>query len=686
MLWGNVKAGIGGGNDGITPHIGLNGNWYIGDTDTGVKAKGDDGKSVELQTAGGYVQWRQTGGSWANLFKIPADGDPGQNAFLYVAYASDDQGSDFSLIPSNSLKYRAEIQRTAPLVPPVAGDFSGATWVKYIGDDGEDGEDGIDGDSAYVYIAYASDDSGTDFTTTFDPALDYIAILATYTEIPSPAVGDFAGLWKNLGGSGSEYSWNVNSSQQIIGYLTEPANIAVNVDGTGSVSESVAAGDVVVTAINANGETTPADVPAFDVLTDSTQAVISWDDVDGATAYRVYDAATGNYTETTSLNIDYLTFSPATAGSVPTENTAAIYQTPTEIENGDTVDIVGEGIDVETKVDEGDSTKKIVSLKKQQSDWDEEDTESPNYIANKPTVSGDENVQSDWNQTDTEADDFIKNKPTISPGVDNFIDLTDTPSVYTGQAGKIPIVNATEDGLEFVSICDLIINCTIVQQIINVIEEEHNLFFQTVNFGLLYNRYAAQDNISQLSSSDDWGLPTVTILSNLSTYVGGNPPLGGLMKEVSLNSWVSISPLSDNSLALNFKGSGTRRQVPYDFIDIKQKAYIWHTGTINRGFELRYNKDNLYTNTTGLNGNQGGSVRLVRAASGQADGKKGIYIGNNGRVYRTIVVNEIEWLADNLAETKWRSGTDILEITDLSTWMSTTDPALCAYNNDWSNV
>ena len=144
MLWGNVKAGIGGGNDGITPHIGLNGNWYIGDTDTGVKAKGDDGKSVELQTAGGYVQWRQTGGSWANLFKIPADGDPGQNAFLYVAYASDDQGSDFSLIPSNSLKYRAEIQRTAPLVPPVAGDFSGATWVKYIGDDGGGGPGGAE--------------------------------------------------------------------------------------------------------------------------------------------------------------------------------------------------------------------------------------------------------------------------------------------------------------------------------------------------------------------------------------------------------------------------------------------------------------------------------------------------------------------------------------------------------------
>lgn len=32
------------GEDGITPHIGANGNWYLGETDTGVKAQGEDGK------------------------------------------------------------------------------------------------------------------------------------------------------------------------------------------------------------------------------------------------------------------------------------------------------------------------------------------------------------------------------------------------------------------------------------------------------------------------------------------------------------------------------------------------------------------------------------------------------------------------------------------------------------------
>ena len=68
---------------------------------------------------------------------------------------------------------------------------------------GADGADGVDGASAYVYIAYASDDSGTDFTMTFDPDLDYIAVLSSTTEIVSPAASDFAGLWANYIGGGA---------------------------------------------------------------------------------------------------------------------------------------------------------------------------------------------------------------------------------------------------------------------------------------------------------------------------------------------------------------------------------------------------------------------------------------------------------------------------------------------------
>lgn len=67
-------TGSSGGADGITPHIGANGNWYIGETDTGVKAKGENGytpvRGTDYWTAAdiaeikGYVDTAILNGSW----------------------------------------------------------------------------------------------------------------------------------------------------------------------------------------------------------------------------------------------------------------------------------------------------------------------------------------------------------------------------------------------------------------------------------------------------------------------------------------------------------------------------------------------------------------------------------------------------------------------------------------------
>ncbi|NLE06943.1 MAG: hypothetical protein GX638_19360, partial [Crenarchaeota archaeon] len=67
------------------------------------------------------------------------DGKDGTSNFVYVAYASDDAGTDFSLTPSASLPYIAIIISETELTPPVVGDFAAATWVKYIGTDGNAG-------------------------------------------------------------------------------------------------------------------------------------------------------------------------------------------------------------------------------------------------------------------------------------------------------------------------------------------------------------------------------------------------------------------------------------------------------------------------------------------------------------------------------------------------------------------
>ena len=60
---------------------------------------------------------------------------------------------------------------------------------------GTDGTNGTDGASAYVYIAYADDSSGTGFTLTFNSTKHYIAIKTTTSPIVSPIASDFTGLW-----------------------------------------------------------------------------------------------------------------------------------------------------------------------------------------------------------------------------------------------------------------------------------------------------------------------------------------------------------------------------------------------------------------------------------------------------------------------------------------------------------
>lgn len=73
------------GEPGNTPYIGLNGNWYIGDEDTGVKAEGQDGKSAyQYAQDGGYTgteeefaQKLASEGSSAPADWNAAEGEPG---------------------------------------------------------------------------------------------------------------------------------------------------------------------------------------------------------------------------------------------------------------------------------------------------------------------------------------------------------------------------------------------------------------------------------------------------------------------------------------------------------------------------------------------------------------------------------------------------------------------------------
>ncbi len=183
-----------------------------GEPDTEIGVEGDyylDG------TGGDY--YRKEAGEWqvrGNLAgpagEDGAPGGDGASSYTYIAYASAPDGVGFTLAFDSIRDYIAIKTTSAPIASPAAGDFAGL-WKKYKGEtgpagedgrdgaDGQDGSDGEDGDSAYVYIGYASDAAGTGFTTTFDPAKDYIAIRST-TEPLVPLVTEFAGLWKKYRG------------------------------------------------------------------------------------------------------------------------------------------------------------------------------------------------------------------------------------------------------------------------------------------------------------------------------------------------------------------------------------------------------------------------------------------------------------------------------------------------------
>ena len=95
-----------------------------------------------------------------------------------------------------------------------------------------------------------------------------------------------------------------------------------------------------------------------------------------------------------------------------------------------------------------------------QSDWLEEDTESPAYIQNKPDIPDladvdFEQVQSDWLEEDTESPAFIKNKPEIPDpsdveGAATYDELTDTPASKTGKAMHLVQVADNEQEHEYV--------------------------------------------------------------------------------------------------------------------------------------------------------------------------------------------------------------------------------------------
>lgn len=177
------------GENGQTPTIGENGNWYIGDTDTNVKAVGVDGTTFTPSVdANGNLSWTN-GGSLENPETVNIKGAQGESATVRVGTVTTGAaGTNASVINSGN-ENAAVFDFTIPKgedgsdgITPHIGDndnwFIGETDtnVKAVGTDGSNGES---------YLFYSD--------VVEDPQTPYVGksygIISTYFN-RTPSVGE----------------------------------------------------------------------------------------------------------------------------------------------------------------------------------------------------------------------------------------------------------------------------------------------------------------------------------------------------------------------------------------------------------------------------------------------------------------------------------------------------------------
>lgn len=216
--------------------------------------------------------------------------------------------------------------------------------------------------------------------------------------------------------------------------------------------------------------------------------------------------------------------------------------------------------------------------------------------------------------------------------------------------------------------------------------------FANVKYGILYNWYVATD--SRNIAPAGWHVPTYQEMITLRNYLDPinitEPALytnnaGGFMKETGTTYWKTPNTDATNTTGFNGRGSGFRANTGV-FQLFNENTGFWNTKEIFNqggcGF-LNYYNSAFYTNSNiyalKLTGQ---AIRLLKDDSIDT----GTMVDNDGYVYLTVKIGSQVWMAANLKTTKYRNGDIIPEVTDQTAWAALTTGALCAYDNDWSNV
>jgi hypothetical protein len=215
---------------------------------------------------------------------------------------------------------------------------------------------------------------------------------------------------------------------------------------------------------------------------------------------------------------------------------------------------------------------------------------------------------------------------------------------------------------------------------------------KSIKYGYLYNWYVTKGTSSIIPADMDslgWRLPTVFELLDFDKDGGTDFVL--LAKCKSLLFWNTPNNNAENKHKMNLMPSGTRNGSSGQFADIGVYCYFISSYS-HMGFyaAVKHNAVTSYLQGDS-NYRQAYTFRFFRPANTTeqtySDGTYcDPYIGNDGWKYKTVKIGTKVWMSENLAETKYRDGSDIPNVTDNAAWAALTTGARCAYDNNESNV
>jgi uncharacterized protein (TIGR02145 family) len=262
------------------------------------------------------------------------------------------------------------------------------------------------------------------------------------------------------------------------------------------------------------------------------------------------------------------------------------------------------------------------------------------------------------------------NLDTVGAGVYTYTDTTGIPDILYYY--RVYAFNATE-----------------ISGYSNV--ESINCDFTDIKYGLLYNWFVASD-VRNIANTD-WSVAIKDDFEALMLFIdpAGDAfanSAGEDLKTIGTTYWNNALGL--DTYGFNGKGAGLRSHVNGLFSDEKVICEFWNNNefTPDSGIMSELRSDTSYFMTSALgtewgnNKNVGASIRLIKDDANDP----GIYIGNDGKRYPTIKINNQVWVAQNLAETKYRDGSVIPEEQNAVAWTALATGAWCYYDNDPNNM